>query len=329
MRIIIIYGALFLVNSLWLPISRADEVTRSDSHLLDQYVSAMFGNGNASVGGNMQWRTFELRIGASTTQNQRFDFVHYNEGHPVNNHRDGFSIQVVRDFTVDPNMRLELGIGPYLSFNTTRREKSQYNDKILGILVSAVALYYFNARESRNLHLRIEYNHVEMPQTHESDAILLGIGMNFGSHSASDISEDPLQISIMGANFKTNRSQTNASIGGHIEVKQYDGEHLAFSVGWIREGNDLLVNRSGVTTQAWVVWPVSENWRLSAGVGPYLASNQLQSDATELDGLISMEVQRQVGDLENGMSLIARFSRIATDDSTDRDIFAIGIAKKY
>ena len=133
----------------------------------------------------------------------------------------------------------------------------------------------------------------------------------------------------MGANFKTNRNGTDAALGGVVELKQYEGEHFALSVSLIEEGTDALVKRAGVAFQAWYVLPASESWSLSTGAGPYLVEDRLDSYETRLDGLISLDVQRHIGNLESGRGLLVRFSRIVSDDHTDRDIFAIGFAQKF
>ena len=68
---------------------------------------------------------------------------------------------------------------------------------------------------------------------------------------------------------------------------------------------------------------------LSSGAGPYFVWNEREAQETELDGLISIDVQQQVGNPENDVGLLLRFSRIITADDTDRDIFSCGIAKKF
>ena len=297
-----------------------------------QYVSVTFGNGRGSEGGSMQWRAFEVRIGSSIAPNKRLDFVHYNEGHPDNNHRDGFALQPMYDISIDKNVKLEVGVGPYLSFNTTTQNQIQYNDKRIGILASAVALYYLNTMKNRDLHVRVDYNHVTMPGAPYSDAILVGMGVNFGEHEPSEIFQESLgkttQITVMGINFKTNRNSTDAALGGQIEIKQYEGEHLALSLSWIQEGEDTLVERSGADAQVWCIWPITESLALSAGVGPYLAQNRL-SHNIDMEGLISIDAEQEIGDLSNGLGLLFRFSRIVTDDDIDRDMFAIGVAKRF
>ncbi|MDB5839282.1 MAG: hypothetical protein JWQ23_1234 [Herminiimonas sp.] len=50
-----------------------------------------------------------------------------NEGHPDNNHRDGFGIQLVYTNAFVNNLAAEFGAGPYLSMNTTEFGGLQLN----------------------------------------------------------------------------------------------------------------------------------------------------------------------------------------------------------
>ena len=117
------------------------------------YLSVVFGNGRIE-GGNasgytwMRGRTFEVRAGeqqrtlfglalplpASTAL--RTDFVHYNEGHPDNNHRDGFALQWLMVRQLGARGAVELGVGPYLSMNTTVIDGRQIDDAHVGVLAS-------------------------------------------------------------------------------------------------------------------------------------------------------------------------------------------------
>ena len=149
------------------------------------YFSGSFGNGSIQNEDDMEWRTFELRIGAPVHSDQRIDFVHYNEGHPENHHRDGFSIQNVYSVSVTEAIQLEIGVGPYLSFDTTTRNGLQHDDQRIGLLGSIALLYYLNTLRERNFHLRFDYNHVSMPGAHTSRAFLIGLGMNYGGEESS------------------------------------------------------------------------------------------------------------------------------------------------
>jgi hypothetical protein len=91
------------------------------------YLSAQLGGGriaggNASGNPWMRSRAGELRIGRALKEasSSRIDVVYYNEGHPDNNHRDGYALQWSRVWRDGERLSGEVGIGPYLTRN--RRE---------------------------------------------------------------------------------------------------------------------------------------------------------------------------------------------------------------
>jgi hypothetical protein len=125
-----------------------DRIAMSDN---GAYVSAMLGNGRA-YGGNtmgersMKGRAMSVRLGKglasfggpsvfSDSEKMRADFVYYNEGHPDNNHRDGFAAQLVYSNALHRDVTAEFGAGPYLSMNTTKINGVQINDSNLGALL--------------------------------------------------------------------------------------------------------------------------------------------------------------------------------------------------
>jgi hypothetical protein len=128
------------------------------------YFSTVLGNGLSDSNESMNWRAFEIRLGKSYDDNKRFDFIHINEGHMNNNHRDGFAIEAVYDLPLTNNLKLEAGIGPYFSMNTTIVDNKESDDKHLGLLTTVAALYALDGI-SAGLHLRASYNHVVMPGT--------------------------------------------------------------------------------------------------------------------------------------------------------------------
>lgn len=263
----------------------------------------------------------------------RIDFVHINEGHPENNHRDGFAVQPMVGVSLSRQARLEAGVGPYLSFNTTTdRHDRQHDDKQIGILASVALLYYLDWI-APGLHVRVGYDHADMPATFRTDSIVLGLGYEFGGRipplSEQGPRENPLQVSVMGGVYRTNRGGVGPTYGGKVELRQYLGEHFAISAAWVHEGNDDLIQRHGVVGQIWYVVPLSEKWSVSAGAGPYLAQNRRTSDHFTLNGMISLEAQRIIGDPSDGLSVFVRFSRLVSDDDTDRDLGEIGIGKKW
>lgn len=312
------------------------------------YISAILGNGVA-YGGNtvasdrsMHWRTFELRFGkeiaapdpvarssAPTDATFRADFVHFNEGHPKNNHRDGFGMQLVYKKPLSGKFGLELGLGPYYSMNTTTINDVEINDAKLGALLSLATLMDLD-RFSPGLHMRYALNHVTMPGAHDSVAFLVGVGRHFDQvpeRSQSRSAEDPYWLGVSGGSAQTNHGIAEKAVVLSVEAKRHHSSHWAASLSGIwEEGDRVRINRSGIAIQGWFVQSLDENWAASAGLGPYLA-NKRDGDNYHLHGLITLQVERFIGDRWKGL---ISFSRIATfKDKDDRDLFRLGIMREF
>jgi hypothetical protein len=314
------------------------------------YASAMLGNGRV-YGGNtsgertMEGRAVELRFGPefdlstlgtswliSYGAKLRFDFVHYNEGHPENNHRDGFGAQLVYSRPFNSRLTGEFGVGPYLSMNTTTIAGEEINDSNLGLLAS-LALRIGLDQYSPGLHLRVGLNHVSMRRVHASNALLVGIGKTFDHPPPRTVADtngsiNPLWIGASAGRSITNHSNAYSANGFSLDVKQYYRGPWAASISAIFEGDDQVrVERRGVAVQGWFVQPLSEKWTLSAGLGPYVARNTRATDGTGVHGLITLQADRSLG---KTVKVFASFSRIKTfQEKNDRDLFRIGLTKQF
>lgn len=312
------------------------------------YASAILGNGFAygeGVVGDryMEGRTFEFRFGKEITvpaflsdkfifkdEKFRLDFFHFNEGHPDNNHRDGFGAQMVYRKPVSRKLNLEFGLGPYYSMNTTTIKGVEYNKAKLGALLSIATLVDVN-RFSPGLHLRFALNHVSMPDAHSSLALLVGVGKDFGNAPAriqSEADGSPTWLGVAAGISQTNHGGSEGVPNLSVEAKKYYGSHWAASISGIMEGDDeVRVHREGVAVQGWFVQPLNENWAASAGIGPYLAVNKRGSDQHRLHGLISFQVERFIDKKWKGF---VNFSRVAAFQSkNDRDLFRIGVMRQF
>ena len=259
----------------------------------------------------------------------RVDVVHYNEGHPHNNHRDGFAVQLLYNRALSNTLTAEFGVGPYLSMNTTEINGTQLNDSNLGLLFS-LALRIGLDQYAPGLHLRIGLNHVAMRDVHSSNALLIGVGKYFGEtppYSAGDSSGHPVWIGAAAGNSITNQAQTESARGFSVEAKQYRGR-WAGSIAAILEGDDgARVDRRGIAAQGWYVQPLTEKWAVSAGIGPYFAQNKRESGNARVHGLITLQADRSISDT---MKLFASFSRVKTfREKNDRDLFRIGLMKQF
>ncbi len=305
------------------------------------YASVIVGNGFAygeGVAGDrsMEGRTFEFRFGKeinfSSLPGEKFrvDLIHFNEGHPDNNHRDGFAGQLVYRKPFNQKVNVEIGAGPYFSMNTTTVNGAEINDAKLGALFSLAALVNID-QYSPGLHMRFALNHVSMPETHSSVAMLVGIGKDFDSVPARVWSEsggNPIWLGVHAGVSQTNHGGSDGVLGFGVEAKKYFGDQWAGSISGILEGDDdVRVNRRGIAVQGWFTQPLNENWTASAGAGPYVAFNGRGSGDPQLHGLVTFQVERFVGEKWKG---IASFSRVITfTEENDRDLFRLGVMKQF
>ena len=305
------------------------------------YASAVVGNGFAygeGVAGDrsMEGRTFEFRFGKEISisslpgEKFRVDLIHFNEGHPDNNHRDGFAGQLVYRKPFNHKVNIEVGAGPYFSMNTTTVNGAEINDAKLGALFSLAALVNID-QYSPGLHMRFALNYVSMPEVHSSVAMLVGIGKDFDSVPARVWSEsggNPIWLGVNAGVSQTNHRGIECVPGFGVEAKKYFGDQWAGSISGIWEGDDeVRVNRRGVAVQGWFTQPLSEKWAASAGAGPYVAFNSWGSGDPQLHGLITFQVERLIAEKWKG---IASFSRVITfTEENDRDLFRFGIMKQF
>lgn len=299
-------------------------------HKNSTYASIAVGNGQASEGGDMDHRAAEIRIGKAVSEHILINFVHNNEGHPVNNHRDGYAIQPTYEKSVGKNMVVQVGVGPYFSMNTTRKDDGiEYDDKHMGLLATAALLYYLNG-DASGFHIRAEYNHVSIPGQHSSDAFLLGVGKNFDEMSDRDNGSDSDNISAaaFGIVSQTNHSYVGPVAGGALEIQIKESSHYGYTVTITNEGDDQYTNRQGVGVQAWYIAPINNKWVISAGAGPYVAVDKRGSGKIETMALFSLEAERTLGDSADGYSAVLRFSRVASSNNFDKDLLYLGVRKK-
>lgn len=295
----------------------------------DVYVAFAMGTGSASEGGNLAWKAFSLRLGKSITDKARIDFIHFNEGHPQNNHRDGFAMQGTYKVSATDKLAIEAALGPYFSMNTTVIKGEELDDKRLGVLATIAATYSLDSI-SKGLHVRAEYNHAAMPGALKTDSIMVGVGKNFDSkkRSTGSDSKKDVEVAVIGDLFITNHGDVDETPKGYqIEVKKELSAHTAASVSYMKEGVDSRVDRQGVAAEFWYAEPLSKNMSISAGAGVYLADNKLDKNDGKVNGIISIEVKRKVG---KDMNVFVRVNRIADfKGSNDRDVIGVGLAGKF
>lgn len=310
------------------------------------YLSAQWGNGriygdNATGYKQMRWRAFEVRggrdlnpkiVGEDTLTGKatsRIDFVYYNEGHPDNNHRDGFAFQFTYTRKLSDLFTGELSAGPYSSMNTTTINGVQIDQARYGMLYSAALLFPID-RWIRGAHVRLGYNHVAMRDVFRSDAVMLGIGSHFTKvppFPETELSRSRLWLGASYGRSFTSHAGTQDANGATVEAKQYGGK-WALSFRAVFEGDDRTrVDRRGIAGQFWFVQPLTERWSIQAGLGPYFAENRREGNRTAVHGLITFQFERNLS--EKSKAFFA-FHRVKSfQEMNDRDLFHLGLLKTF
>lgn len=312
----------------------------------DTYLSLEFGNGRihggneeGSPGGSrsMDGRAFEVRGGraqASPFGPGRIDFVHYNEGHPDNNHRDGFALQWVGVRPLGGTFTGELGIGPYLSMNTTTSGGREFDDAHWGLLLGGALRLPLSALPA-GTHLRLGLDYAWVPGAHRSAAVLLGIGREFGPAQPTPETQPVSGPWWFGGSIGrsiTNMSSTDGANAGVLEARKYletDFAHWAMSGKLVWEGDDgRRVDRDGAAVQLFYVQQVTPRFAVDAGIGPYVARNERdEDDKLHANLLITIQAERA---LSRETRAFINFNRIKTVRQTnDRDLLQVGVLKRF
>jgi len=289
---------------------------------IDAY--AVYGNGRASDGGDMRWRAYEVGFGDVLTDYFSAYVVYLNEGHPMDNHRDGFAALGSFRFPLSERAVLEFSAGPYFSMNTTHVNNEPVNEKRLGVRASAAMRYYVTPN---GLFLKLQYNHVQMINGFNSDALLVGIGSDFHGHGGSASSDGRTEVSVWAGTSQTNHPQVPMEKGYMMEVKRPFGNAWAYSASFVYEGNNGVAGRRGGAAQVWYVAPIAKDWTLSAGAGPYVSYDRDEvSHKTRVNALISAQASYR---FTQNWSANLRFNRVATRNDKDQDMFMVGLARNF
>jgi hypothetical protein len=289
---------------------------------IDAY--AVYGTGRASEGGNMHWRAYEVGFGDVLNDYLSIYVAYLNEGHPSDHHRDGFAALGSFRWPVGDRVAFELSAGPYFSMDTTHVDNEPLNEKRWGVRASAAVRYYI---VPNGFFLKLQYNHVQMIDGFNSDALLFGIGSDFRGNPSPAFSDGKTQVSVWAGTSQTNHPQVPMEKGYMVEVKRPLGNAWAYSGSFVYEGNNGVAGRRGAAAQFWYVAPVLSKWTFSAGVGPYVSYDRDEvSNKTRLNALLSAQVTYQV---TNDWAASLRFNRVATTNNKDQDMFMVGIARNF
>ncbi|GLP96386.1 hypothetical protein [Paraferrimonas sedimenticola] len=312
------------------------DITQNDN----TYFALTGGSGITNVKGvekeekKQDFRSFDIRFGQHLTDNLRLDFVHANEGHPHNHHRDGFSSQLVYSHMLTKNTRLELGTGPYVSFDTTRNSQGiELNEKRVG-LVSTAALVYPINYIGTGVHLRAQWNNYVIPNRPVGNSFLIGFGVDIeNSMRQSKARGNGLvnEVWLSLANTKINHGGPDTTVGFSVEAAHRFTNNYALSVGLLDEGGDNgWTNRRGITAQIWRYVPLGKYLEGRIGAGPYFAQDKYEHPgAFNTKGVITFGLNYEPHWLDNeniffGVSLTRVIDKKGYENDADIARLTVG-----
>ena len=252
-------------------------------------VYAVYGDGRATNGGDMHWRAYEVGFGDVLNDYLSVYLAYLNEGHPLDHHRDGFAAIGSFRWPVGNRLRSSCRRGRISAWtrhmSTTSRAMKAMGCARLG---SGAVL-----PRSQPLLLKVQYNHVQMIDGFNSDAVLFGIGSDFGG-DPGPLSDGKTQVGVWAGTSQTNRPQVPIEKG--IWSKSSGRSAMR---GPIRRAS---------STKAITASPAEEAWRRNSGMSrrsrangrfrqvvPYLSHDRDEvASKTRLNALLSAQVTYQV-----------------------------------
>lgn len=271
-----------------------------------------------------------------------------NEGHQLNDHRDGFNTQFWGHADLfDHRLAFAVGAGPYFYFDTERDEAhpsyaSYGDDHGLKLIWSAELTWYV----SRNWLTYLRSTRVGA----DSQLTILGLGYRFDGPFAPESTPDSTAAPLesLGNEFGLYIGQTalnsfvsERSTAYALDYRYRLSNHVDWSIGWLNEGGNDIIRRNGVISEGWLFQPLLEGrLELGAGAGIYLVVNQqdqtfvvqnghvvgVGSDDDRLSGIVSLTADYR---FDSHWSLRASFNRLVTRYDRDADVILIGAGYRF
>ncbi|GGE64404.1 hypothetical protein [Massilia psychrophila] len=285
-----------------------------------------------------QERSFAAELGFSQRMNDFFSLSaeYYNEGHPRQHHRDGFTSQLWLH-TPYPEHGASFGVavGPYYYFDTTTGLGAASDYRNLhgwGKLFSASAKWHFKKRS----YVEVRVNHVSTHGDGDSNSVLIGMGYELKNVPDRERlkTERPgdrlLMVQAGQAIVNSFESERAAAYG--IEYRDTVTQNMEWSVTALNEGRVGLVQRKGVAGQIWLLRPFTDRTVLELGGGGYLMRDRInrnnanEASKTHLVPIVTIGMRYRINpDWRAQLS----FSRVVTDYHRDSDILLVGIGRVF
>ena len=258
-----------------------------------------------------------------------------NEGHLPNNHRDGPTVQfwghtkrIYRQFV------LAAGAGPYYFYDTELAKQGRgFSDSHgLGGVFSLAGFWY---TESPWV-IQLRSNLVKTNNIDTYSAVV-GVGYQLDYSSAREPSSGAgptrakttdNELTVMIGQTTVNSANSPESLSQSIEYRRGIARYLDWTIAWLNEGDNRLIRRNGILSQAWLVRAFfDEHLALGAGAGPYfLVDTHGNEDRYTVAGVITLSASYRFN--PNWLVRLS-WNRITTDYNRDTDVIMIGPGYRF
>ena len=208
---------------------------------------------------------------------------YYNEGHPSQHHRDGFTSQIwLHTPYPEKGASFGLGVGPYYYFDTTTGLGSATDYRNLhgwGTLYSAGAKWHFEKRS----YVEVRINHARTHGEGDSNSILVGLGYELQNvpdreRRKTERPGDRL-LMVQAGQAIVNSFESERARAYGIEYRDTVTQNVEWSVTALNEGRVGLVERKGAAAQLWLLRPLTDRTVLELGTGGYLMRDRINRDS--------------------------------------------------
>ncbi len=266
-------------------------------------------------------------------QNQwGFNLSYLNEGHFNNDFRDGVSLQGewFSQCIWDEDLGFDVGVGPYLYFNTTdpNNNVGQYeNQHGLALNTSFNAtLYRFDP-----LLLNVSLSRIQTTGNNNTNMLMMGVSWDL---------DRPLNLLHLLPLANLGQQEVIAAYGRGM----VDGRPVAFSpsysmsyhylvntlftvsVSYLNEGDNDLTHRQGINFMGWLQHSFYKGrLTFAGGVGPYFYKDT-EHPNQHIAGIIGLATSYQITN-----HWLGRFEwdRVATNNNTDSDLYWLGVGYRF
>jgi hypothetical protein len=260
-----------------------------------------------------------------------------NEGHFAGHQRDGAGAQV---WLRGPGwgssaLELDLGIGPYLYFDTQPATTVHgYSDVHgLGGIISAALSMPVGQAWLLDLRANEVLTHDEL----STFTLLAGAGYRFGlgpgarsTGETAGVASEPVVLELFGGQSITNSLSTRQSAAFGIDYRLPILRWAAWSASWFEQTQAPSGLHERLATQGWLVdGPLMGRLTLSVGLGPYLVLGPLppgRSSSARVSGLSALRADWRVAPR---LAVILSWYRTFTNDDLDRDLISLGVGWRF